>query len=645
MKLDKLRIKNFKGIRDFTLTAGCKDIMVLGDNATGKTTIADSISWLLFDKDTLGAKEFEIKTLDSTGVAFPMLDHEVEATFINGTSVKLKKIYVEKYTRKRGSAIKEFTGHETEYYFNDVPITKGGYQDKVAAIGVEETLFKLLTNPHTFAGLKWSKQREILLEVCGNVTDEEVVSLHPDLAALVPILDGKTCDEYKAIVSSRKRKINETLNQIPGRVDEAERSKPTALAVTNPQAIIDRLTKLRAELDQRNQEIATIRAGGGIVTMRERLMKQEEIIGQIKRTFSNQTEAAISKKRSIIDAMRDREGIYTIKLQDLLFKVRSNDREIDALTEKNNSIKKEWYRVNDLTFTGSVCPTCNQELPPEKLEKARGEFNLNKSTTLEKLNSEGKGNRKTIDELTGKNFTLQGEIASLQDKIEERAAEKAKITSEIDSARSAAPDLTDLVEYKTAVREKEAIEEEITSLQAGNSSLVEKAEAEKAVIEEQIALNNQHISAVEALRRAEDRIRDLKKEERQLADEFSELEKALLLIETFTREKVSMLDEKINGKFKFVRFKMYEEQINGGLTDTCVLTVDGVPYGSLNNAARIQAGLDIIRTISDHHNFRPLIIVDNRESITSLPEMDTQVISLVVSEAHKDLTVNFAIEQ
>ena len=90
---------------------------------------------------------------------------------------------------------------------------------------------------------------------------------------------------------------------------------------------------------------------------------------------------------------------------------------------------------------------------------------------------------------------------------------------------------------------------------------------------------------------------------------------------------------------------MYEEQINGGLTDTCVLTVDGVPYGSLNNAARIQAGLDIIRTISDHHNFRPLIIVDNRESITSLPEMDTQVISLVVSEAHKDLTVNFAIEQ
>jgi len=61
MKLLSLTLKNFKGIRSFTLDAQGCDISVFGDNATGKTTLADAFMWLLFDKDSANRKDFEIK--------------------------------------------------------------------------------------------------------------------------------------------------------------------------------------------------------------------------------------------------------------------------------------------------------------------------------------------------------------------------------------------------------------------------------------------------------------------------------------------------------------------------------------------------------------------------------------------------------
>lgn len=46
---------------------------------------------------------------------------------------------------------------------------------------------------------------------------------------------------------------------------------------------------------------------------------------------------------------------------------------------------------------------------------------------------------------------------------------------------------------------------------------------------------------------------------------------------------------------------MFAEQINGGLQEVCETTYKGVPFSSLNNAARINVGIDIINTLSTHY--------------------------------------------
>ena len=97
--------------------------------------------------------------------------------------------------------------------------------------------------------------------------------------------------------------------------------------------------------------------------------------------------------------------------------------------------------------------------------------------------------------------------------------------------------------------------------------------------------------------------------------------------------------KRINNKFRLARFKLFEDQINGGLAEVCETTLNGVPYPSINNAGRIQSGMDIIRTLQDHYGIKAPVWIDNRESIIELPEMDCQIISLVVSDADKNLRV------
>jgi len=118
----------------------------------------------------------------------------------------------------------------------------------------------------------------------------------------------------------------------------------------------------------------------------------------------------------------------------------------------------------------------------------------------------------------------------------------------------------------------------------------------------------------------------------------------LFLIETFIKRKVSMLNDKINSKFEIVRFRLFNQLVNGGIEECCVFTVNGVPYdGGLNAAARTQGGLDIIRTLQKHYGIAPAVFIDNRESCTEIPVMDCQIVNLIVSPQDKVLRVETAI--
>jgi exonuclease SbcC len=67
-----------------------------------------------------------------------------------------------------------------------------------------------------------------------------------------------------------------------------------------------------------------------------------------------------------------------------------------------------------------------------------------------------------------------------------------------------------------------------------------------------------------------------------------------------------------------------------------------VPFSELNTAGKIWAGIDIINAMSSHYNVSAPIFLDNRESVTAIPDTDAQIINLIVSPADKKLRVEAA---
>lgn len=637
MRIKRIKVRDFKGLHSLDMQLDCEDAFIFGRNASGKTTVADAVSWLLFNKDSAGRATFEIKPIGKVGTAIAPVECEVEATFVNGdTEVTLKKIYKEKFTKKRGSLESEMTGHTTEYFVNSVPVKESEYKAKVAEVAVREDLFRLITSPTYFCEqLHWGKRREMLFDISAKLTDADIIAAHPELTDLPTVLGNHRPDDYKKIVMGQRKAIKEQIESIPARIDEVLRSKPT-IEGNNSQAIIKRLTKLREELGAKQQEITTMQAGGGLSQLRLKLAEQDIVIQQITSQSAEANRAATQALKDELSAKKDEAAAKRRSLQSHTSAIGLAEAELKLQSETRESLLAEYKRLVSEKFTPGACPTCGQAMTEVMAAEAIQNFNINLAKAKEINITKGVACKQRIVALT-----MTVEIASSG-----IAAETAAI-SEIEAAIvllnekivAATPGHTDkfAVEINKAMETRAAIVKQIDDASAGSTAAVDKLNTELAAINNAIIEQEQAMARIEQALAADTRSSELKADEERLSREFAETERHLYLIETFIRAKVSALTDAINSKFKLVKFQLFKDQINGGVEEICEATVGGVPYNGLNHAAKIQAGLDIINTFSEHYGFYPVIFVDGRESVTELPPMKAQVISLVVSPEDKEL--------
>ena len=310
------------------------------------------------------------------------------------------------------------------------------------------------------------------------------------------------------------------------------------------------------------------------------------------------------------------------------------------------NLRAKWYEENKRTFEYSqetVCPTCGQDIPGVQLQEARDNalkaFNLEKSERLEAINKQGRDIAADVADKKIDYSALSEECESLEKRAEDidsRISELERKIADIEAAFGAVED-TDA--YKAKVEQIEALKTDIRRLRVSTESQIEKEKEGIAKLEAEIAEMQTKSAFKEQYEKGIARIAELGAEEKKLAAELEGLDEQLYLIEEFTKTKVNLLESSINSKFKLARFKMFEIQVNGGLKECCETVYDGVPYSDLNNAARINIGLDIINTLSEHYDFSAPIFVDNAEAVTQLEETKAQVTRLVVSEKDKKLRV------
>ena len=142
--IKRLSLVNFKGLRNVVIDFNDTVTTISGRNGTGKTTIMDAFTWLLWGKDSEGNvdSKFGIKTNDAEGNFIPDLEHEVAGTLeIIDTetgsveTVELRRVLVEEWKTEKGKTERKLKGHHTDYFYNGVPLkTKGEYDERINAI-------------------------------------------------------------------------------------------------------------------------------------------------------------------------------------------------------------------------------------------------------------------------------------------------------------------------------------------------------------------------------------------------------------------------------------------------------------------------------------------------------------------------------
>lgn len=632
MKLSEIMLNNFKGIKFINFEFDGNDASIYGDNATGKTTIFDSLCWLLFGKDSLDRADFEIKTLVN-GEPLHNVNHEVEATFSNddGTGFTLKRIYREKYSNPRGGETK-LTGHTTDYFINEVPVKEKEYKAFINNM-INEDVFKLITNPLYFnEQYSWQNRRKLLLEMCGDIDDESVINSRDDLKRLAQLLNGHTVEEQKKIVAAKKTALNKELDMIPIRIDEAVRNKP--------EIALDK-TKLTQDIQVIMNGIDELEKEKAIINNGFEATEKHSKIREINRQLEARRSEVLSDYKKDKQALRSKYELSLMQLKSLeaerdRYYDRHNDlnRDIDLENKRIEKLQDEFNSFNNQKFDTVNCPTCGQPYPDEKRAELETIFNTQKSTNLEEWQN-------LIDSAKAmkQSYMEQKDIMAVKvDGLTNQIADKQK---EYDSQfknyeELQEPNIEDDPVYKDLKAELFILELDDGN-EADDDKLLKLDTELKELKSKKSALETE-LNKFKMVADIDTRIAELETQQRKLAEEKNLLDETSFLIDEFVKTKVDLLEQSINSHFEYARFKMFNGLVNGSIEECCETTYKGVPYRSMNNAARMNVGLDIINALTKFYNVTAPVFIDNAEAVTDFIKCNSQTIKLVVDADFKTLT-------
>lgn len=630
MKIKSITLQNFKGCKNATYTFDGKNVTVCGANGSGKTTIFDAFTWLLFGKDSLDNAKFEVRPLDKDGKQIDNVEICVSTTLdIDGKEVELKKTQKQNWVKKRGTQNPVLQGNVNEYEIDGYPRSEKDYKEYINGI-VSDDLFKMLTNPTYFPNMPWKEQRATIMKFASDVSDVDLATEDSRFSGLLPEIEkAPSTDDIKNKYQKSLTELKKKQIELPVRIDEQSKNKvdiDVAELELLKNSLIEQITDVKSKIADTDKQFAEYQTlSDGIMELKfaesdlvrkaneENIKARREIEDKIadKKFLLRQTEKTVSDTRSLID--------YAMK----------NIQEFNA---DLNKARDEWNAEKERVFDENslVCSYCGQEYPMDKKEQLRAEFESHKANELKSITDNGnliKGRldkeKETIERLEEELVEHRKSLLMLDNAITELENQLSELPTSID--------VTGTEEYK-------AIQSQITEKEQAMSQMNSADEVRKALNAELDDLQSQLIECEKKIAMSQknieidDRICELQEEQRITAQKIADVEKMLYLLDEFIKYKLDKISDSINAMFDGISFKLFDIQLNGGVKEVCECTVNGVPYGSLNNGHRIIAGLQIIKALQKLYGAYLPIFIDNAESVNdfNLPDMDCQTIFLSV---------------
>ena len=635
--IKRLSFTYFKGFKDYTIDFTDRTT-ISGANGKGKTTIFDGFTWVLFGKDAKNRTEFNLKTMENNE-AIPRLPHEVTAVLdVNGEEVTLTRRLNEVWRRDKDSNGEEvFKGNETERLYNGVPCSVKEWQEKIDAI-IKEDIFKYTTNPHYFTAQKPDVQRALLFKMAGGVTDAEIIESNGEFRKLFEQVGNKTLVQFEDETKSALARVRKELIDLPARIDERKRDEVVAEDWT---AIEKEIANKNAELQEVEDAIAD--KAKAITAASE---ARSELARKVSEAKRKRTERESDIKSKAYAEYRKRENIRKEAEQDVREweaeidtcerKIELQEKRITDFDKEREQLLSEYHAINaeTLTFDESqfVCPTCGREYETADIEAKRAEmterFNADKANHLSKNKERGLALKE--QKTTAENF-----IAGWKSDIEKYKKSIEEVKVELIGGPIPEPAYEELIledsEYAKLTATVADLELQLSEapIEIADTKLQER----KRILTTELDALKIRLAKREQIRKNAERIAALEAQNRNLGEEEVRLKGILYNIKEFSKARSRAISDRVNGLFRYVKFKLFDTQVNGEEVEVCEATYNGVPYGDCSTGEKVVVGLDIIRAIQRHTGVSAPIFIENAEGITDYPDnvLDDfkQIISLV----------------
>lgn len=640
IKIKRLALENFKCHRNLVLDFNGGNASIYGDNATGKTSIYDSLTWLLFGKDSHGngEKNIEIKPLNAVGeVRDHLTETAVEAAFlVDGDEITLRRTLKEVWSTKRGNTEATYDGNTSEYYIDGVPVKKYVFSEKVDALVSEDT-FRLLTSVSHFAdGISWQDRRAVLFNVAAVVDDETILTTDERFKTLIEGKGKLSVDDYKKKLVAEKRGFVGAKTEIPARISECQ------ITIEDLQGVD--FNKARAELEilngRRERLEAEILSIEHDTASEKKRMEIREARLELQQIETENKVFRASQTANAPDIAGMRSNLYRLQAQhaERMNSLANEKAYIESLDKEIAGARERWIAVNAETFVGGTCPTCEQALPAAQLKEATDNFEAQKSKRLREIEQTANARKEAKTAALARIETGETEIATLE-------SEATKAVGIITAAESNVITVVDMEGYPERIA---IVEARIRTLETELADMAQNTVGIKAELQKQISAvkaeadkQSEIIGKESLLGYVRKRVEELQEDAKNAAACLDAIEQMLFLIDEYTRYKTQYVENSINSMFRIAKFRLFREQANGGIEDRCDVVYEGIPYINLNSGAKINVGIDIINTLSRAYGVTVPLFVDNAESVTHLEQSDNQIIRLVVSEKDKEIRADY----
>ena len=566
--IEQIDVSNFGGVAKATYTFGKDTNVLAGRSGSGKSSAYNAYLWAL---------GFNVPTWEPLLEGYRLLKVKTEARVtlnVDGVKYVICKTNEPKYKINKFTYEEEYVGTDFKYFIDEQELTAGAYKDKITELyGVDYFTLELLSNTSLFNnedGKRWDKneRRKYLFKLFDLDNKIAELSSNPEFEPIKEyLLKNNDEMEINQILNTMKTNIENEMksNQVIMEEKQNELAEYNAIDFS---VLEGRKTELSSILDKLTSESKE----NSVNTLFEE--KQKEISSvqlEINKLMSEKSAVEQDFKRRQFDC----ESKLKSTQQDIQFcnnKIKRLENEIQDAEIELEDIGNEKFDENS-----TICPTCKQTLPDDKIQELRNNFESNKETRIEKCRNSLENARSERENVLDRINTLQEQESALNAQLEAIRGEEQK---DYDC------DIQKLVEQKDKL--------------VAELSTVETSDNTKEVAEKISALKVEYENVVRELAKKDNiekinaRIEELKTRARELGVQDAERISKKQALKKYKDAKVELINESINNNFDTVRY-LFRHYLGAGAAkeyeDICTCTLNNVAYEGLSSGQKVKADM------------------------------------------------------